>query len=522
MRSYSRLIRHPGNSALFGAIELSVLATLAGWPLHLHAEGLRGTGKTTIIRSIRSVLPRISRIKGCAYNCDPATPHCPDHASLSPAEVEVLGSEEVALPFLEISHSAKVGTVAGSIDLARLTDHNSPYAAVLPGTLARAHRGIVFVDEINRLADTSPELTDILLDAMGTRPGRLQIEEVGLPTVELPLRVSVWAASNPDEDPGPLEDIRRQLSDRFDLHVCMGRIRSRDVLMELLSTDTSLSELAGSAAACRYPEGLLRRAAAMDQTWLPGPIQQAVAELYLECNLESLRTIEATQIAARAACAWRGGGAVAADDLRRAVPLVIGRRADPETIGRFLARLGQDGVIRPPAVPGDPGGHKGPAPVGAESEPAWYTRTSEPAPRGANEAKPAAGGAASRAPAPAIPPRSAGQAEAAGESRDAMAGQLGSELTGDTPDAGDLRSSRPRSWLRRMVESLLSTDGWGGTDARPSTASPGFAGAGRTSGDSTGGGLPPSAPPRRGRPLADVPLPEVLRMPGDDGYWHED
>jgi magnesium chelatase subunit I len=106
---------------------------------------------------------------------------------------------------------------------------------VLPGTLPRAHRGIVFVDEINRLADTSPALVDVLLDAMGTKPGRVQIEETGLQSVELPLSVSVWAASNPDEEPGPLQEIRRQLSDRFDFVVRIERPDRADTVRAIIN-----------------------------------------------------------------------------------------------------------------------------------------------------------------------------------------------------------------------------------------------------------------------------------------------
>ena len=69
---------------------------------------------------------------------------------------------------------------------------------------------------------------------MGTSPGAPQIEEAGLPTVELTIQVSVWAASNPDEDPGPLEEVRRQLSDRFDMVVYMGRPGSVDVVVKML------------------------------------------------------------------------------------------------------------------------------------------------------------------------------------------------------------------------------------------------------------------------------------------------
>ena len=150
---------------------MSIVSTIAGEPLHIHAEGLRGTGKTTIMRKAQDILPTITRIKGCIYNCDPAEPHCPHHRELSAQEIADLGVEEIPMPFLEISHSAKVGTVAGSIDLAKLTDGSNPEARLLPGLIPQAHRGIIFIDEINRLADTAPEITDILLDLMGTKPG---------------------------------------------------------------------------------------------------------------------------------------------------------------------------------------------------------------------------------------------------------------------------------------------------------------------------------------------------------------
>ena len=226
-KSYYRLIKHPENEVLFHAVELSILAASSPTPLHLHAEGLRGTGKTSILRAAREIMPEITRISGCIYNCDPGSPHCPLHRDLNSEELAAIGTETIAMPYLEISHSAKIATVVGSIDLNRLTDRTGPEAALLPGILAQAHRGIVLVDEINRLADTSPEIADVLLDVMGTKPGRLQIEETGLPRVELPLKVTVWAASNPDEDPGPLDGIRRQLSDRFD--ICVGVKRPSEI-----------------------------------------------------------------------------------------------------------------------------------------------------------------------------------------------------------------------------------------------------------------------------------------------------
>ena len=108
MIPFTGLERYKGNQNLIQCVLMSVLSSYANEPLHLHAEGLRGTGKTTIMRSVRDILPSITRIKGCIYNCDPGNPHCPEHRHLSTEEITAIGWEEIPMPFLEISHSAKV------------------------------------------------------------------------------------------------------------------------------------------------------------------------------------------------------------------------------------------------------------------------------------------------------------------------------------------------------------------------------------------------------------------------------
>ena len=120
MIKYNQLIRHSGNINLFQVIEMAIVAHTNGYPIHFHVEGLRGTGKTTIIRSAQQIFPKIERIKGCIYNCDPGKPHCPQHFACSKEQVISIGTELIPMPFLEISHSAKIGTVVGSIDLAKL------------------------------------------------------------------------------------------------------------------------------------------------------------------------------------------------------------------------------------------------------------------------------------------------------------------------------------------------------------------------------------------------------------------
>lgn len=345
MKTYHELARHEGNRDLFEAVEMAIISSLWGSPLHIHAQGLRGTGKTTIMRAAKAVFPPIRRIKGCLYNCDPESPHCPHHRDLDEDEVAALGIEIVPMPFLEISHSAKVGTVAGSIDLAKITDPTRATAALLPGIIPQAHRGVVFIDEINRLADTSPEITDILLDVMGTKPGRVQIEETGLPTVEVPVQVSVWAASNPDEEPGPLEEIRKQLSDRFDLVIDMARPTNIQVLADILAR-SDFSRINGhgsgqepSAADLSFREELLNIAGRYDSLVMPDYLRNFIARIYVKHNLESIRAIEALQQAAILNCALRKRDQVLISDVLKVIPLVLKHRVGLETVTEIMKAI---------------------------------------------------------------------------------------------------------------------------------------------------------------------------------------
>ncbi|MDH7578010.1 MAG: magnesium chelatase [Bacillota bacterium] len=341
MKTYLQLTRHNGNTALFLAVEMSLVSTLRGEPLHIHAEGLRGTGKTTIMRTVKQILPMITRIKGCLYNCNPAHPHCPEHKDLNPEEIKSLGTEQIPMPFLEISHSAKIGTVAGSIDLSKLTNPSKPEAALLPGIIPQAHRGIIFVDEINRLADTSPEITDVLLDVMGTKPGRVQIEETGLPVVEVPVLVSVWAASNPDEEPGPLAEIRRQLSDRFDLVVPIGRPSTPEEVIDILSTNEAMrgTDRGLSQQEKKHLEKMqenLESIALQSDLIMPEYLTNFLANIYINFNIESLRALEAIRQAALLHCALRKRSQVMISDIMAVLPLALYHRVNPATLTEIM------------------------------------------------------------------------------------------------------------------------------------------------------------------------------------------
>ena len=286
-------------------------------------------------------MPDINRVIGCLYNCDPSNPHCPEHRGLSSEELALIGIESIPMPYLEISHSAKIATVVGSIDLSRLTDRTGPEAALLPGILAQAHRGVVLVDEINRLADTSPEIADVLLDVMGTKPGRLQIEEAGLPLVELPLKVTVWAASNPDEDPGPLDGIRRQLSDRFDL--CVGVKRPSEVSTLASVLALSSEPYTGSPTIPLMDGGYMLGSAgqAVGLVQVPQEMINLVAKIYIDHQLESIRAAESILFTARMNCARRGALQADKDDIIVGVLLALRHRVSPEVLADIINSLRQ-------------------------------------------------------------------------------------------------------------------------------------------------------------------------------------
>lgn len=363
MKAYTELIRHGGNQRLFCAIEMSVLAMHVDRPLHIHAEGLRGTGKTTILRAARDLLPDMQRICGCRYNCHPLQPHCPDHFNLSAAQVAAIGIEQVPMPFLEISPGAKSNTLTGSIDLTKLDDPQRPTASIMPGAIPCAHRGIIFVDDINRLTGTSADLADVLLDVMRTKPGKVQITASGFPTVQIPVQVSVWAASDPEQAPGPLEHAHRQLFDCFDMVIRTGPSTEMDVLEHILR-QSQVYRVNPRQVICADPVTELWQrqqkfsavGTVFDQVRMSEMIKNIIASIYLDHGLESLRAVEAMELGSRLHAALHNRRQVFISDLVAIVPLVLAHRVDVAALEDVLKYLDDAHFHQStPTVPGEVG-----------------------------------------------------------------------------------------------------------------------------------------------------------------------
>jgi magnesium chelatase subunit I len=168
--------------------------------------GDRGTGKSTAVRALAALLPKMRVVAGCAYGCDPAAAgaHCERCATGGRA---VTGKTAlVPVPVVDLPLGATEDRVVGALDLERALSQG--IKAFEPGLLARANRGFLYVDEVNLLED---HLVDLLIDVAAS--GENVVEREGL-SVRHPARFVLVGSGNPEEG-----ELRPQLLDRFGLSV---------------------------------------------------------------------------------------------------------------------------------------------------------------------------------------------------------------------------------------------------------------------------------------------------------------
>jgi magnesium chelatase subunit I len=169
--------------------------------------GDRGTGKSTAIRGLAALLPKM-RAVDCTYNCDPEAgdDYLCQECRTRKADKGSLKSRQVPVPVVDLPLGATEDRVIGALDLERALTKGEK--AFEPGLLARAHRGFLYIDEVNLLED---HLVDSLLDVAAS--GQNLVEREGL-SVRHPARFVLVGSGNPEEG-----ELRPQLQDRFGLSV---------------------------------------------------------------------------------------------------------------------------------------------------------------------------------------------------------------------------------------------------------------------------------------------------------------
>ncbi len=193
-------------SAVVGSDDMAlalVLTTISPEVGGVLVRGEKGTAKSTMVRALAAVLPPIDVFAGDRFSIDPADPHASSLDGPFGADAE---TETRSVRLVELPVGATEDRVLGSLHLERaLAEGRTEYE---PGLLARAHRGILYVDEVNLLHD---HLVDLLLDAAAM--GSSTVERDGVSVVHA-ARFVLVGTMNPEEG-----ELRPQLLDRFGLTV---------------------------------------------------------------------------------------------------------------------------------------------------------------------------------------------------------------------------------------------------------------------------------------------------------------
>jgi magnesium chelatase subunit D len=278
-------------------------------------RGDKGSAKSTAARGLAGVMAPIERVVGCLYNCAPPEPS-PGCEVCNGARRSL---EMIAVPFVNLPLGASEDRVLGSLDFERaLKDGRKAFQ---PGLLASAHRGILYIDEVNLLPD---HLVDVLLDTAAMGINRVQREGLSL---QHPARIALVGTMNQEEG-----ELRPQLLDRFGMMV-----EVRAPLEPGLRTEIVRRRLAWEAdprgfceqwnpGQLRLREQVARAQALLPNVVIADGLLVLISELCCSQGVTSLRADVVMNKAARSLAALNGRTHVSADDLAQAAMLVLPHR----------------------------------------------------------------------------------------------------------------------------------------------------------------------------------------------------
>lgn len=349
-------------------------------------RGEKGTAKSTAVRALATLMPHLDVVPGCRFSCDPTAPdpQCPD----GPHESAASG-EERAARMVELPVGASEDRLVGALDIERALSEG--VKAFEPGLLADAHRGVLYVDEVNLLHD---HLVDLLLDAAAM--GASYVEREGV-SVRHAARFLLVGTMNPEEG-----ELRPQLLDRFGLTVEVSASRDTDERVEVVRRRLAYDDdPEGFVGRWAEAEGALRDRIAAARALLPEVVlgDAALRQIAATCAAFEVDGMRADIVMARTAtalAAWAGRTEVLAEDVRQAALLALPHRRrrnpfdspglDEDKLDETLEEhSGEDGNSEDPdpdpGPPEGPGGGTPPPPPegdGGDGGPDGQPQTEQP------------------------------------------------------------------------------------------------------------------------------------------------
>ena len=381
-----------GQDDLRLALLLNAVSPAVGGVL---VRGEKGTAKSTAVRALSALLPEVAVVPGCRFSCDPAAPDpgCPD----GPHEAGAGTTRPARM--VELPVGASEDRLVGALDIERALAEG--VKAFEPGLLADAHRGILYVDEVNLLHD---HLVDLLLDAAAM--GASYVEREGV-SVRHAARFLLVGTMNPEEG-----ELRPQLLDRFGLTVEVAASREPEQRVEVVRRRLAYDDdPAAFAAHWADEEAAVRERIVAARRLLPqvrlgdGALRQ-IAATCAAFEVDGMRADIVMARTATALAAWAGRTDVLAEDVRQAALLALPHRRrrnpfdapglDEDKLDQTLEEFSGEDDSGPDPDPDGPGGGGGqPAPDDAGPQGGDTAARpeagegGEPQPSGAGEQSPA-------------------------------------------------------------------------------------------------------------------------------------
>jgi magnesium chelatase subunit D len=279
-------------------------------------RGEKGTAKSTAARGLIEILPELFFRPGCAYGCDPAEmetecDYCAENRGLEPIMRPA--------PFLTLPLNATEDRVTGGLDFERALATGERRNA--PGLLAAAHRGILYIDEVNLLDD---HIVDVILDAAASGWNILEREGV---SYEHPAKFILVGTMNPEEG-----DLRPQFLDRFGLSVTVEGLKEVDARVDLIARREEFDR-DPKAFRAKYQEEtkalrkkLIEAKRVLPSVRIPRRVKNFIAALCAENHVAGHRADIFLAEAARAVSALEGFFEVEEELVLRISPLVLAHR----------------------------------------------------------------------------------------------------------------------------------------------------------------------------------------------------
>ncbi|NJN38493.1 MAG: magnesium chelatase ATPase subunit I [Acaryochloridaceae cyanobacterium CSU_3_4] len=282
--------------------------------------GDRGTGKTTTIRALADLLPQINVVLNDPFNSDPEDPE------LMSDEVKALVTKgqtpeitQMQVPMVDLPLGATEDRVCGTIDIEKALAEG--VKAFEPGLLAKANRGILYVDEVNLLDD---HLVDVLLDSAAS--GWNTVEREGI-SIRHPARFVLVGSGNPEEG-----ELRPQLLDRFGMHAEIHTVKDPTLRVQIVEERSQFDQDPQSYLDNHQVDQQALQAQIVNaqknlpQVNIDHELRVNISQVCSELDVDGLRGDIVSNRAARALAAFEGRTEVTEQDIRRVITLCLRHR----------------------------------------------------------------------------------------------------------------------------------------------------------------------------------------------------